>query len=186
MTSVTTNIRRELWLSLWWIAQPLFCSILSVERGLSMYSLLPDHFKASTVGDQIISPHLKFWTQPTAKSFPIHTWQRHLKLSINQNQHLLQFKQVLSSLYSEAVQFADFLNVRTPPKWYFHALPLLALPPLKNYLWINHNSFTSFKMYILFLFKAQTMSEEVLWVKVLCCLKWVHPWPVPQWKLFPV
>ena len=27
-------------------------------------------------------------------------------------------------------------------------------------------------MYILFLFKAQTMSEEVLWIKVLCCLKW--------------
>ena len=31
---------------------------------------------------------------------------------------------------------------------------------------INHNSFTSFKMYILFLFKAQTMNEEVLWVQV--------------------
>ena len=156
-----------------------------MERGLSMFSLIPDHFKASTMGDQIASPDLPFLTQPMAKSFPaysIQTWPRHLKLSINQNQHLLQFKQVLSSLYSEAVQFADFLNVRTPPKWYFHALPLLALPPLKNYLWINHNSFTSFKMYILFLFKAQTMSEEVLSVKVLCCLKWVYPWPVSQWK----
>ena len=58
----------------------------------------------------------------------------------------------------------------TPPpkkrRRYFHALPLVALPPLVNYLHINHNSFTSFKMYILFLFKAQTMNEEVLWVKV--------------------
>ena len=70
MPSVTTNIKRELWLSLWWIAQPLFCSILSVERGLSRYSLIPDTFKASTVGDQIVSPDLKFWTQPTTKSFP--------------------------------------------------------------------------------------------------------------------
>ena len=49
---------------------------------------------------------------------------------------------------------------------YFHALPLVALPPLANYLHINHNFFTSFKMYILFLFKAQTMNEEVLWVQV--------------------
>ena len=46
-----------------------FCSILSVERGLSRYSLIPDHIKASTVGDQIVSPDRKFWTQPTAKSF---------------------------------------------------------------------------------------------------------------------
>ena len=75
----------------------------------------------------------------------------------------------------------------TPPKqWYFHALPRVALPPLANYLHINHNSFTSFKMYILFIFKAQTMSEEVRWVNVLCGLKWVHPWPVPQWKPFLV
>ena len=49
---------------------------------------------------------------------------------------------------------------------YFHAFPLVVLPPLANYLHINHNSFTSFKMYILFLFKAQTMNEEVLWVQV--------------------
>ena len=49
---------------------------------------------------------------------------------------------------------------------YFHAFPLVVLPPLANYLHINHNSFISFKMYILFLFKAQTMNEEVLWVQV--------------------
>ncbi len=76
---------------------------------------------------------------------------------------------VLSSLYSEDVQLADCLNVHPPPKKrrrYFHALPLVALPPLVNYLHINHNSFTSFKMYIHFLFKAQTMNEEVLWVQV--------------------
>ena len=59
----------------------------------------------------------------------------------------------------------------TPPKKqkkrrYFHALPLVALPPLAIYLHINHNSFTSFKMYILLLFKAKTMNEEVLWVQV--------------------
>ena len=71
-------------------------------------------------------------------------------------------------------------------KWYFYALPLLALPPLESYLRINHTSFTSVKIYILFLFKAQTMSEEVRWVKVLCCLKLVHSWPVPQWKPFLV
>ena len=76
---------------------------------------------------------------------------------------------VLSSLYSEDVQLADCLNVHPPPKKrrrYFHALPLVALPPFVNYLHINHNSFTSFKMYIHFLFKPQTMNEEVLWVQV--------------------
>ena len=83
--------------------------------------------------------------------YPIYTWQRHLKLSINQNQHLLKFVRILSSLYSEEVQFADCLKVHPPKKKkrYFHALPLVALPPLANYLHINHNSFTSFKMYIL-------------------------------------
>ena len=35
-----------------------------------MYSLIPDHLKASTVGDQIVSPDLTFLTQPAAKSFP--------------------------------------------------------------------------------------------------------------------
>ena len=35
-----------------------------------MYSLIPDHLKESTVGDQITSPDLTFLTQPTAKSFP--------------------------------------------------------------------------------------------------------------------
>ena len=35
-----------------------------------MYSLIPDHFKESTVGDQIASPDLTFLAQPTAKSFP--------------------------------------------------------------------------------------------------------------------
>ena len=35
-----------------------------------MYSLIPDHLKASTVGDQIASPDLILLTQPTAKSFP--------------------------------------------------------------------------------------------------------------------
>ena len=58
----------------------------------------------------------------------------------------------------------------TPPKKkkrrYFHAFPLVALPTSVNYLHINHNSFTTFQMYILFLFKAQTMNEEVLWVQV--------------------
>ncbi|WP_419635517.1 hypothetical protein, partial [Thiolapillus sp.] len=48
--------------------------------------------------------------------YPIHTWQRHLKLSINQNQHLLKFMQVLSSLYNEDVQFAHCLNVHPPKK----------------------------------------------------------------------
>uniref|UniRef100_UPI003AF98559 hypothetical protein n=1 Tax=Thiolapillus sp. TaxID=2017437 RepID=UPI003AF98559 len=48
--------------------------------------------------------------------YPIHTWQRHLKLSINQNQHLLKFMRVLSSLYNEDVQFADCLNVHPPQK----------------------------------------------------------------------
>ena len=94
-----------------------------------------------------------------------------MKLSINQNQHLLKFMRVLSSLYNEDVQFVDCLNVHPPKKKekrrrYFHAFPLVALPPLANYLHMNHNSFTSFKMYILFLFKAQTMNEEVLWVQV--------------------
>ena len=101
--------------------------------------------------------------------YPIHTWQRHLKLSINQNQHLHKFMRVFSSLYNEDVQFADCLNVHPPPpkkRRYFHALPLVALPPLANYLHINHNFFTSFKMYILFLFKAQTMNEQVLLVQV--------------------
>ncbi len=82
--------------------------------------------------------------------------------------------QVLCSPYNEDVQFADCLNVhphRPPQKKrqkrrYFHAFPLVALPPLVNYLHINHNSISSFKMYILFLFKAQTMNEEVFWVKV--------------------
>ena len=80
--------------------------------------------------------------------------------------------QVLCSPYNEDVQFADFLNVHPPPKKkkkkkrrYFHALPLVALAPLANYLHINHNSISSFKMYILFLFKAQTMNEEVLGFK---------------------
>ena len=35
-----------------------------------MYSLIPEHLKASTVGDQIASPDLTFLTQPTAKSLP--------------------------------------------------------------------------------------------------------------------
>ena len=74
---------------------------------------------------------------------------------------------VFSSLYNEDVQFADCLNVHPPQKKiFFHALPLVALPSLANYLHINHNSFTSFKMYILFLFKAQTMNEQVLLVQV--------------------
>ena len=43
-----------------------------------------------------------------------------------------------------------FLNVHPPKKntqkrGYFCALPLIALPPLENYLHINHNSFTSFE-----------------------------------------
>ncbi|WP_419595908.1 hypothetical protein, partial [Thiolapillus sp.] len=62
-----------------------------------------------------------------------------MKLSINQNQHLLKFMRVLSSLYNEDVQFADCLNVHPPKKKrrrYFHALPLVALPPLANYLHI--------------------------------------------------
>ena len=57
---------------------------------------------------------------------------------------------VLFSLYNEDVQFADFLKCAPPKKFflkwgYFHALPLIALPPLENYLHINHNSFTSFE-----------------------------------------
>ncbi|WP_293716132.1 hypothetical protein [Thiolapillus sp.] len=48
--------------------------------------------------------------------YPIPTGQRHLKLSINQNQHLLNFTRVLSSLYNEDVQFADCLNVHPPKK----------------------------------------------------------------------
>ena len=71
-----------------------------------------------------------------------------------------------------------------PQKRHFHALPLIALPSLENHLHINHNSFISFKLYILFLFQTQTRSEEVRWVKVLCCLNWVNPWPVPHWKPF--
>ena len=43
-------------------------------------------------------------------------FQRHLKLSINQNQHLLKLMWVLSSLYNEDVQFADCLNVHPPKK----------------------------------------------------------------------
>ena len=78
-----------------------------------MFSLIPDHFKASTVGDLTASPDLIFLSQPMAKTFP--TWQRHLKLSINQKQHLLKFMRVLFSLYSEDVQFADFFNVHPPP-----------------------------------------------------------------------
>ena len=47
-------------------SKPLFWSILSVGRGLSMYSLIPDHLMASTVGDKIASPDLTFLTQPIA------------------------------------------------------------------------------------------------------------------------
>ena len=130
--------------TLWWIAQPLFCSILSVERGLSRYSLIPDHFKAFTVGDQIVSPDLKFGTQPTAKSFPSlsHSYLAEtLEIKHRQNQHLLKFMWVLSSLYNEDVQFADCSNVHPPKKKekrrYFHAFPLVALPPLANYFHLN-------------------------------------------------
>ena len=70
------------------------------------------------MGDQIVSPDQNFGhsqQQSHSPVYPIHTWQRHLKLSINQNQHLLKFMRVLSSLYREDVQFADCLNVH-PPK----------------------------------------------------------------------
>ena len=68
-----------------------------------------------------------------------------------------------------------------------HALPLIAQPPLENTSTWDFESFTSFKLYMIpLLFKPQSISEEVRRVKVrvLYCLKWVHPWPVLQWKPF--
>ncbi|WP_419627773.1 hypothetical protein, partial [Thiolapillus sp.] len=92
-----------------------------------------------------------------------------MKLSINQNQHLLKFMRILSSLYSEDVQFADCLNVHPPKKKKKKVFSCPSssssttfgkLPPHKSQF------FYQFQDVHPFLYKAQTMNEEVLWVKV--------------------
>ena len=119
MTSVTTNIRRELSLSLWWIAQPLSVQFFQWKEdcpGTLWSQTISRHPLWETKLSPLIGNFGHSQQQSHSPVYPIPTWHRHLKLSINQNQHLLKLMRVLSSLHNEDVQFADCLNVHPPKK----------------------------------------------------------------------